>query len=395
MNLASLSDLVKPERWIFLVAVCSALLTLLFATMLLRGSADGQRRMDSYGTSVATALAALAADPMSQPNRLHLAVLGNRLVETPEIRGVASYGTGGRVLASTGDVTEPYFEAPVLAGDDPVGFVRVALWSDAFANRQDGRLWVLLGAALLGALSVVAGSALARAVRDGRLTLPRAQPVLEHQADATAQDAAGAEECEVLRHYLLAVNFYNQLTLPAGERTFELSLCSELAGLVADVYDAQVETLPGVGLLVDFEHTDDPDRPFQVICASLVLARLLADESVFGSYRLGLNVTDSPAHEAVPLDDDAVADAALLSALGKDLSLAVSAPFAAALQGTAGELDRLDLRPLVNPLLDELATSDTGCYRVFGLADGLSGLVDQQVVRLRAQRDATSNPSTF
>ncbi len=396
MNLAPLSDLVKPDRATFAVALAGALLMLLSGALILRSATDDPQRVDHYGRAVAGALASLAADPMSRSDRLHLAVLGNRLVDTPEIRGVASYSPRGQLLATTGDLNPPHYDAQVAVGDSAVGRVRVALEPASFAARDAAQIWALLGAALLGALLVAVAATLVRAGRDGRLAvvLPQRRPPRDQGDPAPAAAAAETPDDE-LTHHLLAVNFYNQLTLAADQREFELSLCGELAEAVADLYGGQVVSLPGIGLLVDFDHADDPDRPFQVICAALVLARLLHEETEFGSYRLGLNLASCPSREALALDDESVADAALLSALGKDQSLAISAAFAAALDGAAEGLSQLDARPLRNPLLDQLTTSDAGCYLVFGLATESSGLIEQQVDRLRTQRDATSSPSTF
>jgi hypothetical protein len=149
--------------------------------------------------------------------------------------------------------------------------------------------------------------------------------------------------------------------------------------------------LPGIGVLVDFDHTDDPDRPFQILCAAFLLIRLLQGEAPFGRYRLGLHVLELPAEETLSLDHDAVADASLLSALTRDATVAASASLVALLDNTA----RLRSRPLVNPLLDELATSGPNCRLVTDLESPFSELVFRQSEQLQAQREATSSPSTF
>ncbi len=164
-----------------------------------------------------------------------------------------------------------------------------------------------------------------------------------------------------------------------------------MPGAVAEIYQGQVVSLPGVGTLVDFDHTNDDERPFQVLCAAFVLIRLLNDEAPFGRYRVGLNLTEHPADAVLPLDDDAVADAALLSALARDGTLAISEPFTR----TLGEEDRFVTTPLVNPLLDELTTSNADCRLVTGLEAASAALVVQQAERIKTQRDAISSPSTF
>lgn len=397
MKLSPLSDLVKPDRTIFLSSLAAALLTVLAAGLIVRWTDDEQQRMDRFGEAAARALAALAADPMTQGDRLHLAVIGNRLADTAEIRGVASYTSDDQILASTGDLRRPHYSRPVAVDDAMVGYVRVAVDPAAFHSEHRLRWAAWFSAALLAALTATTSAAFLSAWRSGRFDSLRAARRRAHTLNGRSadQDASDATSLPApvsdVSHFLLAVNFYNQLTLPSSEREFEQSLCVELAESVANIYHGQVVTLPGVGILVDLDHTDDPDRPTQIVCAAFVLARLLHDESPFGTYRLGLNLTVRAADQPLPLDDDAVADAALLSALAKDLTLAVSQPFAAAL----GEGQCVATQPLVNPLLDELTTSNAGCHLITRLEGHLVALVEQQIARLRGQRDATSSPSTF
>jgi hypothetical protein len=323
-------------------------------------------------------------------------VIGNRLAELPEIQAVASYASNDVLLASTGALNGPQYSQPVTIDDSTVGYVRVALRTSAFTTGHGARWTALIVGLLLVPFAVATGWSLARALGDGRLrgrwdppwreiSLPEPVPA-EDIASEHPVDPPGE-----IRHYLLAVNLYNQFTLQPNEREFELSLCTELAEAVVGIYHGQVVTLPGVGALVDFDHTEDADRPFEVLCAAFVLARLLRDEAPFGHYRLGLNVTERPADETLPLDDEAIADAALLSALARDLSLAMSATFVTTLSGS----DRLDSRPLINPLLDELATSPPGCSLATGLTPPYAALVVQQAQQLASQRDAISSPSTF
>ncbi|HEX7034206.1 MAG TPA: hypothetical protein VF210_00440, partial [Pseudomonadales bacterium] len=233
----------------------------------------------------------------------------------------------------------------------------------------------------------------ARAARSGELARLFAAPAPAEAAGEPADtaDAAGAAAPPPVAHYLLAVNFYNQLALQPAEREFERRLALELAEAVARECHGQVQCLPGVGVLVDFHHRKDAERPFQVICAALLLARLLRDEAPFGSYRLGMNLALHPAGATLPVDDAAVGDATLLSALAPDDTLAISATVARALENET----RYAAKRLDNPLLDELATSNGHCYLVIGVAPPFDTLIGQQAERIKAQRDAISSPSTF
>lgn len=399
MKLPPHSDIVKPDATILAVAAATVLLTALVLWLLVSLTSREEQHMEAFGGAAARALAELAVQPVMRQDRMHLGVIANRLAELPEIRGVASYSADNQLLTTTGDVQGPHHTQPVTADDNIVGYVRVALEPQAFAVSHPARTAALLSALLVIPFAVAVAWSVVRAARQGRIgpLLPqrRGRSSAESARPAAAEDAEVTPDAPdpppLIRHYLLAVNLYNQLTLPPTEREFELSLCAELAEAVAEIYQGQVVNLPGVGILVDFDHSGDDDRAFQVVCGAFLLARLLRDEAPFGSYRLGLNLIENPADEALPLNHEAVADAALLSALAKDLFLAVSESCFDALQGR----DRLQARPLHNPLLDQLSTSDAGCYLVTDLEPSCAGVVVQQAEQLRSQREAISNPSTF
>lgn len=397
MKLASWSDLVKPDRAALAAAAATAFAGLLLGMLVLVATDRQPQRLDHFGTAMANAMAELTVEAMMREDRMHLSVIGNRLAELPEVAGAASYDAGERLLATTGSLPQPHFDAPVTVDGSVIGFARVAIDADAFAGTHPAQLPLLLAVALLLPLLVASATTLLRALEAGEIRPPRRGAVrfgghgsAADDADEDSTDVAEPAPPAAMRHYLLAVNLYNQLSLQPTEREFELSLCTELAESVVDMYQGQVVSLPGVGVLLDFDHTDDADRPFQVLEAALLLARLLRDEAPFGVYRLGLNLVELPSDRPLPLDDDAVSDAALLSALAKDLTLAVSAPCLEAL----GDDDRLHLHPLVNPLLDELTTSSPACALVTGLAAEEAATLLQIVARLRDQRDAIANPST-
>ncbi len=407
VKLTSWSDLVKPDRTVLLAAFAATLLCLVTLHLILRFTDSDQARVDRFGTATAQALAGLAVEPLLSQNRMHLAVLGNRLADLPEVAGVASYSADDRVLASTGGLEGPQYTAPVVIDQSIVGYVRVVLQPRAFRQPHRGRTLAVLAAVLLVPFAVAVCWSVAGAARRGELAalLPRRPRWLEPPAPqrrVQPEDEPALPEADYepepappVRHFLLAVNLYNQFSLTASQRDFELSLCLELADAVAALYGARVAALPGVGALMDFDPeagpADDPDRPFQVLCGAFLLARLLRDQAPYGVYRLGLNLAWSPEGEMPALEDEAVSDAALLSALAPETTLAVSSPCARALS----EAEGFTTRPLANPLLDELATSDAGCLLATGLEPAADAAVARQAEQVLAQREATSSPSTF
>ncbi|HEX7036073.1 MAG TPA: hypothetical protein VF210_09875, partial [Pseudomonadales bacterium] len=292
MKLPSRSHLVKPDRAVLTVAAVATAATLLAVLLVLALTDPQAARMERFGTAAARTFAELAVEPLMRQDRLHLGVIGNRFAETPEIRAVATYASNDELLTATGEVAEPYYTHPVVLDQTVIGYVRVALDPAAFAEPFGARAAGLLIALLLVPLLVASAWTFARAARSGELArlFARAAPAEAPDEPGDTAGAASAAAPPAVAHYLLAVNLYNQLALQPAEREFERRLALELAEAVARECHGQVQCLPGVGVLVDFHHREDAERPFQVICAALLLARLLRDEAPFGSYRLGMNL---------------------------------------------------------------------------------------------------------
>lgn len=406
MKLAPWSEAVKPDPGVLWPALCAAFVTalgLLFAWTQLDPRTE---QMERFGATTATALAELCMEPLLKQDRLHLGVIGNRLTELDAIAAVATYTVDQQLLTLSGTMTGPQYAASITIDGTVVGHVRVALDPAAFAGgitAPDQRLaataatlGISVGAGLLAAF----GAALLRAWRTGALVVDtpalrqrlrrRLQPEPPPEELPTAPEAP-PEPPEPIRHYLLGINLYNQLSLKGVEREFELSLCTELAETVAIAYQGQVVSLPGLGALIDFDHTDSDARAFDVACAGFALARLLRDEAPFGIYRLGLHLVTRPGDEPLPLDHPAVADVALLSALARDNTLVLSETMCTALAGT----ERLTLRPMQNVLLDELRTSGPGCQLLTDLAAADKTRLLQQVEQFKNQRDSMASESTF
>ncbi|MEZ5560128.1 MAG: hypothetical protein R3E86_16480 [Pseudomonadales bacterium] len=424
MKLTTWSDLVKPQRAAVGAAALACLLTALGLLGIWSLTSTTAERVARYGAAAADSLAALAVEPMLDQDRLRLGVLGNRFAELNEIRGVATLAADGTVLTQAGTLGEPEFTADVTLQGEIMGSVRLALnpaaFADGLGSRQrsgDMLRWVL-GAALLLLVPFAAASALAvghaiasgefgrcldaaRAERAASVSGSARTPAPADAADAGSDGDADADSgmtgpapCEdtLIRHYLVAINLHNQLSLDSAERDFELSLCYEIAEEIAHYYQGQVAQLPGTGVLVDFDHTDTPTRPQEVLAAAAVAARLLLQETGFGSYRIGVHVTEVPADETLALDDPAVADAALISALGKELKLALTRPFADALQSAGTDVVMEAAR---NPLLEQLSTCPPECLLVTELALEVRSEVLEQVEYLGRQRDSTARESTF
>jgi hypothetical protein len=221
----------------------------------------------------------------------------------------------------------------------------------------------------------------------------------------TAAAETGADRAQATEdHHLVAVNLYNQISMTPDAREAELQHAQAIAGRVASLYLGNVRPLPGTGLLLHFPPSDDRDRPLQVLCATFVLAELLAEYEVgdVGTYRLGLHTIGLTVDDEFEAHAAQIADVALLSALAKHMTVAVSATFPI----ETLRHNQVQRHALEHPLLDELATI-ASAHLVTGLSPPQQALVTQQVARLSDhsldhssnhsldQEDATASESTF
>jgi len=402
------SAAIVPDPAVLLGALASALLTALLLMLAWTLLDPRDERMDRYGEATVAALGDLCMEPLLKQDLLHLGVIGNRMVELDEVAGVATYTSDEQLLTLTGQIESPEYRRAISIEGSVVGHVRIALDPAAFDGsitdpaKRSTVLTVTFSIVIGAGLLVAMLASVLREWRAGRLEL-RAPDLGARIRRVRAGAGALAEEeieeepepepepPEPIRHYLLGVNLYNQLSLKGVEREFELSLCTELAEAVALRYQGQVVSLPALGALVDFDHTDTEDRAFQIVCAGFALSRLLGDEAPFGHYRLALHLTTRPGDEPLPLDHPAVRDVALLSALAKDDTLAISQTLYEALERT----ERLETRSMSNVLLDELTTSGPGCRIVTDLEATEKSQVLQLVDSLKTQRDSMASESTF
>ncbi|MEQ8914344.1 MAG: hypothetical protein RIE03_18785, partial [Pseudomonadales bacterium] len=169
MKLASWSDLVKPDRAALAAAAATALAGLLLGVLVLIATDRQPQQLDHFGTAMANAMAELTVEALIREDRMHLSVIGNRLAELPEVAGAASYDGAERLLATTGTLPQPQFDAPVTVDGNVIGVARIALDTDAFASSHPARLPLLLAIALLLPVLVASGTTLLRAVEAGAL----------------------------------------------------------------------------------------------------------------------------------------------------------------------------------------------------------------------------------
>ncbi|MFP6836601.1 MAG: hypothetical protein VB948_10925 [Pseudomonadales bacterium] len=373
MKLTSSLRLVKPTPRPLTVACLATLLTALSLYTLWQLTDETQKRADAYGASLAAGLAQLTTDPLMERDRITLSVLANRTLESPEVSGVAVYTIDNQILAASGQTENgPHYTQPITFDDSIMGYVRVSL------KRPEGRLSIAM--ILLGILTISLTPLLTVAAFSLRYVgKPATPPKIAHANEITVQLPDEMEQ-----HHLVAVNLYNQISMTLDERKAELDHASAIAEQVARLYYGEVRPLPGTGLLVHFHPSSDTDRALQVLCATFVLVELL------GAYRLGVHSVGLPAGAGLDGDSAEIADVALLSALAKQTTVAVSGSFPL----DALREDQLHRHPLQHPLLDELHTVPYA-HLVAALSPAQQALVSQQVRHLSDQWGSTASESTF
>lgn len=361
---------------------------------------SARQRLDLLGNSLAQGLAVLAVEPLQREDRLHLSVIANRLLANPQLRSVAIYDRQDQLFVLTGERGGAlHYTQPVTADDAVLGYARITL--SAPAPWLSPALWgallaiVALAPVLAFALTLTA-PALWRRWR--RLLQPRSGGAPADLAAGHGAAVIAVEEAEPLDapppRLVLVVNLYNQLVLAPAVQNGELALARHYAERVAAVHGGSVSQLPGTGLVLDFA-TAGNDRAFQCVCAGLVLKRLLEGAESQGEYRLSLHSTGRGEALCLQLDDIALADACLLSAMARGPGLVLSREALAEVERP----QRLGVEELDSLVLEQLEAS-SGAVRVRDVAPSHQGLLDRQVARLQPQEsapppDAAASESTF
>jgi uncharacterized membrane protein affecting hemolysin expression len=348
-------------------------------------SSDQDGHIDSFGNAMAASLANQVVEPFAAKDLIYLGVLANRTIELPEVVGAAVYTVDDDLVTLTGDVSggRP-FTRPIVRDGAIVGYVRVHIDEADFSEPLHpglivaSLLWMLLIPAAVIWSDPLIGSTSARR----RSTMRDIGPIPEASADDADRADAGSLD------YLITINLFNQLSLTPDQCRRELEFARATALPIADLYHAEVEPLPGTGLVLVLHPTDSDDRPFHVICAAYALSGLFERVDSWGRYRFGVHVRD---HETAAVDQTAVADAAVLSALAGDNAVVVSD----ALYERMPYPERVVCDSLVHPLIDELSTIGGRAHLVRRLADPHQDLVDQQVRELSYSERSTASESTF
>ena len=219
--------------------------------------------MDRYGRTLAEDLAHLALEPLLNQDRIRLGVLAERLARRPEVRRIAVYTVDNRLFVVAGvahSADVPTFIRPIAVQDTVAGDVQVALNADRFGLpviRLLERGWLAILGGLV--LVVVVAAYVSRASRQ------------RETARTEAKDGPVAPEPT----YMLVANLVAAKGTSATQHSRTLRRGLAVAERIANLYAGQAEQASDSGVLLRFRATAAPERGFEVVCAALLLQRLL------------------------------------------------------------------------------------------------------------------------
>lgn len=396
---------------------------ILTAGLYQRDQAIVSSQMEHYGNTLASQIAALAAEPLMAGDRVALNRLVARLATAEEVVTVGIYTLDNRTLASIdADATigATVYSTAITFDETIAGYVRVGLDRGIFERpHQDFLLW----AALISVLATLSVAGIAIGL--GRVVLP---PLLKlHQSAlaiarergvdydndtpaklgapkvgaptlgefAALSRALAPDEAIKPVHapnrplYALVLNIFNQISLPSDERRHVLNLCRERVHKVCRLYNGRVMMLPGTGILALFDGFPDDDHAFQAICAAVLTRDLVSDlnhrrlgqDRAELLFRLGLDPL--PPRQFADADENSILDllreelqhTVMLSATARNNTVAISrAVFDSILDPARLELSEQRFAAIRSP-------ADGGvshCYLVDGVVESYGALLDRQ-----------------
>jgi len=331
--------------------------------------------MERYGNALAEELAQLALEPLLAQDRIRLGRLAERRAQRPEVRRIAVYTVDDRLFVVAGEAatgnTLTYIR-PIAVEDTVAGDVHVSLNRASFG----------LSAAQLLTLAwpfVLAGLVLTAGVFH-YLARPRRPAMVQATGDGDDSEQA----------YLLVASLYPDSNV-AGRKDL-LRRGTAVAQRVANLYAATVVELPDSGTVLEFQATSSPDRGFEVVCAALLVRRLLERIGDPGSpedggsagrlFRYGLELVRETGDGASAQTQEVpqtgrfhTASVLLLSSLAPNGELVIGRHAYDAVERP----ERLELEALDNPAtraLSSTVTIPSGVVR--GVGDDYDALLEKQ-----------------
>lgn len=347
------------------------------------------REQARFGNALAEQLAARAEEPLLRQDRVGLGVAANQMAARAEVRQVAIHTMDGRPFVIAGEPPGPgvaAFVQRVVVADEATAEVRVALNADAFAQpftRSLAIAWPFLAAGLAVTLLAALGGPRVFAWWRGATPTPAPETATPPSPEPLAPTTGAT---------LVVANLFADAPSP-NTAPDALAAAANLADHIARIYDADVAPLPGTGCALTFRDDAGADRPFNAVCATLLLRRLLEQwqtatvppsdppqtaEHLF-RYAVEHFATPVPAPAELPKSESA-SDVLLLSSLARNGEIVIGQ---AAMNALAGP-ERVEVDPLENPAAAALASSATPGGILRGVATDYQPLLDSQAREIEA-----------
>lgn len=312
--------------------------------------------MSRYGTTVAEDLAYHAVEPLLSRDRIQLGLLTNRLASRPEVRHIAIRTADERLFVVAGRATTETalaYSHPVTVEDTVAGDVTVTLNPESFAPPLAEILnqswqFVLAGLAVTVFL-VHFGSHLG----SSRTTA--------HGAREAARDVPP-------KAFVVVANLPLRSASRSAAREELLARGMAFGRRIANLYAGHAAALPGSGIVLLFPVSGSSDRCFEVVCAALLMRRLLAEKGAPGidddapsdvpddassAFRYGVDFSEGVAAiHGDAVEPSAVSNVLLLASLaGADELVLGQAAYE-----TLDRPDRVEIEQLRNPATEALSS---------------------------------------
>ena len=317
--------------------------------------------MSRYGVTVAEDLAYHAVDPLLRRDRIQLGLLTNRVAARPEVRQIAIRTADERLFVVAGRAateTAPTYSHPVTVEDTVAGDVTVTLAAEYFSVSMANLLsqsWQFVLAGLAATVFVFHFATHLGSSRTPTRVSSRASrevpPAFVVMANLPLRSASRSAEREELLAHAMAI----------GRR-------------IANLYAGHAAALPGSGIVLVFPVSGTGDRCFEVVCAALLMRRLLSpnaeddlpasdadgnvgssadvDHDASSGFRYGVDFSEAgPTLHGDTVKPSAVSNVLLLAALAGAGELVLGQ----AAFDTLDRPDRVDLDQLRNPATEALS----------------------------------------
>ncbi len=356
----------------YLFAVCLVLSVWHYTAL-----GQGQSRLDAFGITSSLRLSELAVKPLLSNDNLALIALTTDMAMFNEIAGIGIYSVDEQLLAVAGNFsprsTLPTFRQEVAVQDAIAGYVRILVDPDAFQTSFPDKVLQSLWLCITGLLVVVA------------VVIGISARAISLESNPSIGEGISSD----VNAFILVVNVFNQISLPAEERVRALSIATARSNRVANLYAARATSLTGTGVALAFDQTDAQDRSFEVVCAALLLSRALdamnhdhyTEDRPKIRFRFGLHVGPVCTTLDELLSTDNARDAVLLSALASDGHLAISEDVMANISRT----ERIIGHAKDNPAAVSLISTSRRYHLVEGVTPAYQSLIERQAELIIAQ----------